>query len=210
MVGDASPETNGSMGLVVKVANNPLGSFQMTNKRGSTVAAEGHDSIGNIKATKGDGPLEGTNETLKLDSVLRRTGIRHVQLGMVTLGQWHSMFLVGFFSKQIDVVLTHALDVSLGTIAKASILVSEEVSSKVVLGEANTLEFVVPGVGLESLHEFLRVFHGNKQIINIGANILIFVACITQPHIRIGKGGLEAKGAQGVCKLLMESRTRAL
>ena len=54
-----------------------------------------------------------------------------------------------FLPKQLLVVLTEAADVSVGTIAQGTILVMEEVTTKVVLGRTNALELVVVQIRLK-------------------------------------------------------------
>ena len=71
-------------------------------------------------------------------------------------------------------------------------------------------ELVVPRVRLQLSHESIRVFHCNKEVINVGADILIAMSSITIPNIRISVGGLETKVAHGVSQLFMESGTRTV
>ena len=62
----------------------------------------------------------------------------------------------------MGIVLDKALDVGLGTIAKSSIRIMEEIPTKVLLGLLHTLQLVFVGVGLQGIHEFLGILHCNK------------------------------------------------
>ena len=81
--------------------------------------------------------------------------------------------------------------------AEASIFVMKEVSSKVALWRANS-HHSSRGVRLQDLHELFRVLHGNKQVINMCAHMLMFVTGISQPNIRVCKRGHKLEGMECV------------
>ena len=70
VVGDASAKADASVRILLEISNNALGSIQVSLQGGNPVAAEGHDSMSNVKAAKGDCPLHGTEEAFILKSFL--------------------------------------------------------------------------------------------------------------------------------------------
>ena len=116
VVGDRSAETDRSMGKLRQIANNPLSTLHVANTRCNAVATEGHHSISNVKAAKGDCPLQGTNKALKLGNVIRSTLIRNVKFKMVILQQ-RGLDRLGLLSREALVILNKSFHISLGAIA---------------------------------------------------------------------------------------------
>ena len=102
------------------------------------------------------------------------------------------------------------LDVGLSTVAQSAVTVTEEVTTKVVLGLFNALELIAIGLSLELVHKLFWILHCDKKIVNIDTHKLIYVSGITDPYIRVSIGWPETQFGQRVGKLFMESGTRAV
>lgn len=185
VVRDASPEADGSMGMLCQVTNNSFGSIEVANTRFSTEAGESHDGIGDVKTAEGDGPLEGTNERLELRSLVRRTERGLIKLRMITLGERSEHFLGRIFSEEVLVVGDHTLDVGLGGVTEGTIGVPEEVTTKVVARRTNPFQLVVIGIGLESFHELGSILEGNKEVVDVDTDIFVAITSISIPDIGI-------------------------
>ena len=116
MVRNFCTEPEGTMRFVAKVANNTLGSFKMTDSRGSTITTEGHDSMSNVQTAQRDSPLKGTDETLVLDNVFRGAEVSVVKFRVVIFGQGCANLL--WRTKAVEQLLVRLLktfDVGLAT-----------------------------------------------------------------------------------------------
>ena len=104
--------------------------------------------------------MQCTNEALKLSDFFGGARISSIQFRMVFLDRRREAGF-GWYTKDTGVVDNESFDVGLCTIAQCPIRVTEEVSSKMVLGLTNALEFVVVRWCLECIHEHLWLFHGH-------------------------------------------------
>ena len=86
------------------------------------------------------------------------------------------------FPKQPDICLNHLLDILPRLDAQHLVFIAYEVTSKMVRDGTGTLELEL--VLLHQLvHNGLRIFASDGQVINVGANVLPVVCLFSHPDV---------------------------
>ena len=130
----------------------------MSLARKCTETGQGHDGSGDVKATKGDGPLHLTDEGLVLSNPIWSQEIAGVEFWVIALLEGRVDPGVGSLPKFPEVGIEHLVNVLFGGHAQDAIVVAEEVTAEMEGDGASPFEFELVHVD-ECIHESLWVLH---------------------------------------------------
>ena len=101
---------------------------------------------------------------------------------MISFLEWGRIKFLRFLPKQPGVCLDHSLDILPQLNAQHLVFIVHEVTSEMVRNGTSTLELEL--VLLHQLvHNGLRIFASNGQVINVGAYVLPVVCLFSHPDV---------------------------